>query len=109
MLAQLNQDIPQYGELVHGQRLGAVSQLALLPATLIAAEEVGLARYDLPSLRLAVEAWRMSTAHPVDVADTVMAWWETYAAERPAWAVALAALSRMIDGQVAEAGGGDSP
>ena len=51
----------------------------------------------------------MSTAHPVDVADTVMAWWETYAAERPAWAVALAALSRMIDGQVAEAGGGDSP
>jgi hypothetical protein len=121
MLAQLNHDLPVHSELIHRRSLPWISQLAMLPPTLLAAEELELARFDPPTMQLAIRAWGIATAESIaagpaaaraeptpasqspaaladaDLVSIVSAWWETYCASRTAWGVALAALDRMLE------------
>jgi hypothetical protein len=97
MLAQLNNDLPMHSEMVHGRQLSQVSQLAMLPPVLAVAEQLDLARFDMSTLKLALEVWSADVANSGGLADTVIRWWETYDGSRPTWSVALTALARMIE------------
>jgi len=61
----------------------------MIPITLAAAAEVQLARCDEEAIGLAVRAW----VGPVDDEQartpTLLQWWETYCAMRPAWRTPL--------------------
>lgn len=98
MLAQLNNDLPIHSEMIPGQMLPLVSQLAMLPPTLAAAEQLELARHDAETIELAIRAWRIAAAKDMDAIGIVTSWWETYGATQPAWRVALSALSQMLGG-----------
>jgi hypothetical protein len=95
-VGQLHLDLPVYSDHIHADRLPQVAQLALLPATLVAAERVELARFDEAAVRQAIAAWGIAAAPDVDAAALVLHWWETYETTRPPWRVALTALDQMF-------------
>lgn len=97
LLSQLNLDLPGYSELIHGDRLAHVAELATLPVTLSAAQHVELGKCDFDSLRLACGQWLNDNADDSQTPDVVWQWWETYVATRPEWRVALSALDRMLE------------
>lgn len=97
LLAQLNLDLPVYSEAIDGQRLPDVGRLAMLPAVLKAAETVELVRFDVNTVRMALELWDIQTPPDIDAADTLLAWWETHLESPGPWHVALTALDRMFD------------
>jgi hypothetical protein len=96
LLAQLNCDLPMFGEAVHPERLPLVVQLALLPPVLAAAEDVELVRNTPDLLSKAIDAWRIAIPAGTDVTTLVPAWWQTVEEARPNWAVALAGLDQML-------------
>jgi hypothetical protein len=100
LLAQLNLDLPKFGEGVSAWRLPVVAGLAIVPAVLEAAEFVELARLDPPSLQTALAAWQVectgSDAASTDTAEVLLDWWTTYRETRPAFHVALRALDQML-------------
>jgi hypothetical protein len=89
---QLHLDLPKYEDTVGRHRLAEIGPLALVPPALAAAQQVELARFDRETLALALDAWRL----PQTSADVLFDWWTTYEATKPAWAVALAGLDRML-------------
>jgi hypothetical protein len=89
----LNLDLPKFHEHTAHSPLGPVGPLAVIPPLLAAAEEVELVRFDPPLLETALAAWRAPAADPA----RLWAWWETYRASQPSWAVALTALERLLD------------
>lgn len=95
MLSQLNLDLPVFSEIIHGQRLPYVAQIAMMPLVLKAAEVVELAECNQSTLELALSSWRVATPLGVDAVDVIWQWWRTYLETRPPWHVALAALDRM--------------
>jgi hypothetical protein len=100
-LAQLNLDLPVFSEMIHGDRLPMIGQLAMLPLTLKAAEHVELATCDEPTIQLAIQAWQIGRwdEPPLpagDVVDSLMSWFTHYLDTRSDWAVALTALDRML-------------
>ncbi len=97
MTSQLNVDLPMFSETIHRSRRPRLAALSMLPATLAAAENVELARLDLKTVQLALSAWDIENHSQADLAETVLHWWETYAASRPAWNVALGALDQMLE------------
>jgi hypothetical protein len=104
VLAQLNLDLPVFSELIHGDRLPLIGQLAMLPFALKAAEHVELATSDEPTVQLAVQAWQIGRmgdlALPAgDVTDVIMSWFTHYLDARGDWAVALTALDRMLSAE----------
>jgi hypothetical protein len=98
LLAQLNLDLPRYSEALGRARLALVGRLAMLPVTLAAAEEAGLARCDAETLRLAVRAWVESGEQTEAWADVLGEWWAVYRTQRPGLPTALRALDRMLAG-----------
>lgn len=102
LVAQLDFERPVFSELIHGYRLPLIAGLSTLPATLRAAEELGLCAVDEKLLTEAVRLWVLSEHQESPITDaqvlamTLNTWWETYQASRPAWRVALTALERMI-------------
>jgi hypothetical protein len=90
--AQLNLDLPKFNDALGRAAMTQVGPLAVLPPLLAAAGEVELVRFDRPLLATALAAWN---APALDV-DRLMDWWETYQASNPPFAVALAALARML-------------
>lgn len=97
MLGQLNLDRPFYSDRVHGHVLGEVAELALMPVVLAAAEEVELARLTTETLQLSLEQWtRTPTENRQQLAETLMAWWETATEGQWDWNTRLAALSQML-------------
>jgi hypothetical protein len=96
LLAQLNCDLPMFGEAVHPERLPLVVQLALLPPVLAAAEEVELVRNTPDLLSKAIDAWRVAVPAGTDVTTLLPAWWQTVEEARPNWAVALTGLDQML-------------
>jgi hypothetical protein len=92
LLAQLNLDLPKYQEHLPGGAARDVGRLAMIPPVLAAAEEVELARFDDQTLATALAAWNAPAVEP----GKLLAWWETYRATNPDWAVALGALERML-------------
>lgn len=96
LLAQLNLDLPVFCDNIHGQRLPHVAELAMLPVTLQAAEELGWLTLDAQSVDLALNCWHVSTPADIDPVDILMRWWGTYLETRPRWDVAFTALDRMF-------------
>jgi hypothetical protein len=95
LLAQLNCSLPKYSEHIAVEHRAAVAQWALVPPVLAAAEYVDLASLSPESLALAMTAWRLPHADG-QRAESLLQWWTTYQAGSTPWAVALAALERML-------------
>lgn len=98
LLSQLDLDRPAFSDNINAHRLRAVAGLAMLPAILVAGQELELCRYSDESLASALRLWQCDTLQ-LDAAETlavVSTWWETYQASRPAWPVALVALDQML-------------
>lgn len=99
-LAQLNNDLPRYSERIPPMRLPTVSKLAMIPATLSAAEELGIAEASDANLQLAVRNWLdPDPAYPdLDfVLDSLRAWWETFRTSDADWPVALTGLDQLLN------------
>jgi hypothetical protein len=95
LIAQLNQELPGYSEAIDPVRLHDLAAIALVPAALMSAEYVDLARFDEPTLARALQAWGVplvTEATPALVWD----WWHTYFETRPPWRIALQALDHLI-------------
>ncbi|MGI8980644.1 MAG: hypothetical protein ACR2FY_15565 [Pirellulaceae bacterium] len=92
LIAQLNLDLPALSENVQSDRLPRVAQLAMLPAALAAGQLVELCQDSPELLGQALNAWHLA-------ADAIVLtqWWETYCDSRPPFAVAIAALDKMLD------------
>jgi hypothetical protein len=101
LLAQLNLDLPVFSDSLHGSRLALIAELAMLPATLQAAEDVELATNGPESIDLALQTWNVMTPPEVDPVDVVWRWWCTYLETRPRWDIAFTALDRMVSGESA--------
>jgi hypothetical protein len=96
LIAQLQLDLPRHSESIHADRLPHVARAALLPAALIAAEQVELVRFAPAEIARAIATWRLAVPPGVDAAALIGEWWQTYQATRPPWKVALAALDQMF-------------
>jgi hypothetical protein len=95
LLAQLQLDLPTIQGYLSRQRVLEVGALALVPGTLAAAHDVELTGPVESVLPRALDAWRL----PSTDSDSLLAWWETYLADRPAWNLALAALDRLVSAE----------
>jgi hypothetical protein len=98
LVAQLNQDVPMFGERLHSDRLPLVAGLAMLPAVLAAGSELELCRCDPAAVALAISAWHPELPSAESTADVVNLWWQTYQLSRTPWSTALAALDQMLAG-----------
>ncbi len=102
LVAQLNHDLPKYCERLHRDRLPAVGGLAMLPVTLTAAEQLGLARLDRTTLLMAIDRWLPLPFHAeswpdhAQLADTIERWWNVCSSGDHTWPAALAALDQML-------------
>lgn len=104
MLAQLNNDLPMHSETIHRECLALISNLAMLPAALTAAQDLGLAYYDPQTVRRAVDAWHIAGPEGLDLSEIILHWWDEYCGSRPRWGVALTALSQMVGVELAALG-----
>jgi len=96
LLSQLNLEVPMFSEMIHGRRLPSVASLAMLPATLTAAAQLGHIPSEETMLGEAIRAWRLAGPDGADPTSAVQQWWDTYVASPPLFGVALAALDRML-------------
>ncbi len=96
LLSQLNLDLPMFSDTIHGKRLPHVAELAMIPVTLKAAEELDLLQLDPETIDLALNAWHVVTPPDVDPVDVLWRWWGTYVETRPRWDIAFTALDRMF-------------
>jgi hypothetical protein len=92
LLSQLTFDMPRFEDQLPRERVARIGPLAMIPPTLAAGEEVELTRLNGRTVELALSSWTDDRVAPVTLLD----WWETYQATRPAWLVAVAALGEMI-------------
>jgi hypothetical protein len=93
LVAALNLDLPKFSESVPSIRAPGVIALALVPATLAAAEEVELVRDSQALLPRTLEVWNLDATK----AEAVGNWWQTYRTSRPKLNVALAALDKLVE------------
>jgi hypothetical protein len=93
LLAQLQADVPIYGEAISAGRVEQLAALATLPAILAAAQEVEWATCDAATIARALEYW-----YPVavPVADRLVRWWQAYEGGNTSWAVAWRALEPLL-------------
>lgn len=96
LLAQLNVDLPLFGETISRKRQGWIGRLAWLPIVLEAAEELGLTGDSKSLWKKAIVSWRISDRSPAPISDTLSSWWQSYQDLRPRWDVALVALDQML-------------
>ena len=100
MLSQLNLELPIHSETVGMNLIGRIGPLAMLPATLAAAEVMELSKCDESVAALAIEHWHIATPKDKDVHEDIVPalldWWETFLQTRPATNTALQALSKML-------------
>ena len=98
LVSQLDFERPQYSDLINAHRLRAVAGLAMLPPTLMAAQELGLAPLNVPALQRAIELWRLQPPgnQSAAMAEVLTVWWETVRSGKTRWSVALTGLDRML-------------
>ncbi len=73
-----------------------LAPLALLPATLAAAEEVELAGCRAETIAAALALWEFAEPPPADAAGLLHDWWNDYRRRRRPWLAALAELARRL-------------
>lgn len=98
LLSQLDFERPLFSDRINAFHLRRVAGLAMLPATLAAAEQLGLCRFSLETISRAVELWRLEMPgnRGRALAEVLIAWWETVRASQADWPLALTGLDRMI-------------
>ena len=96
LLSQLNLDLPMFSETIHGKRLPHVAELAMIPVTLQAAEELEFLTLTPEAIDLALNCWNVVTPPDTDPVDILWRWWGTYLETRPRWDIAFTALDRMF-------------
>lgn len=100
MLSQLNLELPGNSEYIGTNLISRLGPLAMLPATLAAAEVLELSRCNESMMELAIEQWHIPVPKDQDVhvqlVPALMDWWETYLLTRPAMGTALQALAKML-------------
>ncbi len=96
LVAQLNLDLPIFGERIARDRLPGLAAAAMLPPVLVATEEMGLAKCDNATIAHAIAACGFALGRE-GVAETILSWWQTHLDARPPWHVALTALDRMLE------------
>lgn len=98
LASQLEFDLPAIAEQLSPGGAGQMAELAMLPATLAAAESVELAECSPESLCRALSVWRVaSTAEEAEALAEVLArWWETYQTSDITWPAAVAALETLL-------------
>ena len=101
LLGQVQMELPKFSENIATERLVQLAPLALLPATLAAAERVELVRSATEILPRALAAWNNFPSNDLAGSETETAlliaqWWSEYQASRPEWSVALLALDAML-------------
>jgi hypothetical protein len=92
LASQLNFDLPALSDNVNAERLPRLAKLAMLPAALAAGSAVELCQDSPDLLAAALNDWRLAAG-----AAVLTQWWETYRDSHPPFAVALAALDKMLD------------
>ncbi len=78
------------------RRQADVLALAMIPATLAAAEVVELAKCNEATVQLALDQFAPRRPDVESLSRTLLHWWETLLQTKPSWAVALAALDRTL-------------
>jgi len=96
LLAQLNSDLPRYGDLLPTGRAPFVCAAAMAAPTLAAAQEVELATCDETMLATAFDAWGIAADLPGDAPERVWNWWNAWLDQPATWPVAVAALERLL-------------
>lgn len=96
LLAQLNCDLATYSQTLPAAHVPFVSQLAMIPPVLAAAEEVELVRFDPSSIAAALEVWDLPVADRAATAATLWQWFEVYRQGDTRWRTALEALDQLI-------------
>ena len=76
--SQLNLDLPVFSETIHGKRLPHVAELAMIPVTLQAAEELEFLTLTSEAIDLALNCWNVVTPPDTDRVDILWRWWGTY-------------------------------
>ncbi len=94
LLAQLQADLPPLVEYCPAGRAEELMKLAMIPATLAAAEEVELTASGPNAIAAALTAWHLPKY--ANKASELQQWWDTYVNTQTKWPVALAALSAMV-------------
>ncbi|MCG8449455.1 MAG: hypothetical protein MI725_07745 [Pirellulales bacterium] len=97
LLAQLNIDLPRFSDLISGKQRARIASLATLPLVLSAAEWVEWAVLSEASLSQALTHWYLPTDLPDDAPQRLLGWWQTYAAGKTRWPIALAALGELLE------------
>jgi hypothetical protein len=93
LLAQLQADVPMYGEAVSAGQLERIAALAALPVILAAAQEVEWATCDAATIARALECWYPEA---LPAADALTRWWQTYESGGRSWTVAWRALEPLL-------------
>lgn len=96
LLAQLNLDLPAFCEALRFVDLPWLATVAMLPPTLAAAAQCRLVGDPIACIAQAIGQWNIPAPAGVDLAGTLEIWWQTYQESKPAWAIALGALERML-------------
>jgi hypothetical protein len=96
LVSQLNLELPRYQGDLQRERAFELGSWAMLPATLAAAGELELLRFDEAMVRLAMKAWRIPAPRSSAFVHDLLSWWETYQTDRPPWNVAITALDMLI-------------
>jgi hypothetical protein len=97
LLAQLQLDLPRFGERIARDRLPVVAMHALLPPTLAAVREMEIALLGDDSIRKALDAWHVGDSGSRESrAQALGDWWQAYESNPPAWPVAIAALDTLL-------------
>ena len=97
LVAQLNMDVPVFCERIPGRRVPRAAAMAMIPAILAAAQEVGVAKFDQANVERALSAWQMEWTMVPEIAHMLLSWWETYQQKKSRFSMALTALDRMLD------------
>lgn len=96
LLAQLNLDMPMFGEVVPRGRLPQLASLATIPLVFAAADAVDLATLDQPTLEQALRTWHLEPLVADDAPQRLLDWWLAYANGDSRWSIAMAALDQMF-------------
>lgn len=97
LLAQLQMDLPRYGERIARAWLQVVAMHALLPPTLAAAQEIEIAPANGELMLRALDAWHVGdSASRISCATVLADWWSAYEQNPPEWPVAIEALDALL-------------
>jgi hypothetical protein len=98
LVLQVNAELPRYAEVVGGERLTRLAQLAAVPLALCAAEAVEWATCTPASIGRALECWHLADPTGDPLAEQLFNWWQTYRTGGSSWAVAWRALAALLAG-----------